>query len=292
MEPRVQKYDDLDKLSTSGLEQRLREDEKGRIALSPEEITRILTILEQREAGRPVEQGPELQEQWQQIKAAYEDQRATAEGSQETVALSKGEMGHAVKKRHLWKPFVAAVSAAALITVVIIPAKGFEGNFQSLAEWTSSVFSFVAGAASAEDATQGSGLHEPGEYGTIQEALADYGVTDAVVPTWFPEGYTMTSLTVETDHPSPGDVAFYAAYERDDSLISLTYVLYAGGGSYLYEKDDSEVQLYTVGGIAHYLFSNNGRFGAAWYVDDLECSVLGAESIGELKEMISSIYVE
>ncbi|MCD7802833.1 MAG: DUF4367 domain-containing protein [Clostridiales bacterium] len=292
MEPNVQKYDDLNKLSTSELEQQLRDDERGHITLSPEEITQILTILEQRETADQSAQHPEPHEQWQQIKAAYENQKATTEEPQKTVDLSKGKKNHVAGKRHAWRPFVAAVSAAALIAVIIIPAEGFEGVFQALAEWTSNVFYFVSGDNSSEETIEGSVLQEPGEYDTIQDALSDYGVTEAVVPTWLPDGYAMTALTVDVNNPSSGDVTFYAAYERDNSLINLNYVLYKDAGSYLYEKDDSEVQIYTAGEITHYLFSNNGRFGAAWYIDNLECSVLGAESLDELKQILSSIYEE
>lgn len=59
-------------------------------------------------------------------KAAYEDQKATTEKSQETAALSEKKEERVAGKHHAWEPFVAAMRAAALPAIT---SKGLRGRF-------------------------------------------------------------------------------------------------------------------------------------------------------------------
>ncbi|MET0016538.1 DUF4367 domain-containing protein [Oscillibacter sp.] len=58
------------------------------------------------------------------------------------------------------------------------------------------------------------------------------------------------------------------------------------------EKDDSQVTVYTAGGIDHYIMENNEVLTATWFADNLECSIMGEISESDMEAMISSINEE
>ncbi len=58
----------------------------------------------------------------------------------------------------------------------------------------------------------------------------------------------------------------------------------------IYEKTLNSPEIYAVGNVNHYILQNTDSIIAAWYVDDLECSINTTMSESDLKRVIDSIY--
>ncbi len=59
-----------------------------------------------------------------------------------------------------------------------------------------------------------------------------------------------------------------------------------------FEKDAANVTKYECNGIIHYILSNNSENVATWTNGALVCLILGGMTVGELKQMVDSIYRE
>ena len=91
--------------------------------------------------------------------------------------------------------------------------------------------------------------------------------------------------------PSSGKVDFYAAYSNgsDSCTMSITQSADSVQG-YMYEKIPGEPEIYVANGFDHYIIQNTDTCIAAWYVDNLECSINTSLSVSDLKRAIDSIY--
>lgn len=287
MDSEVQRFQSLDKLSTPELEKLLRDDERGKITLDIAVIQRISELLLEREKQNPTVELPDPRVELNRMKASCStsEQGVTA---QDTVA----ETGKQERKahRHPVRNTVAAIAAAAaIISIVVMPALGYESLLQILGQWTSEQFSFGI-SDNSSDLEEIDSPRIPGTYDSIREALDDYDITAAIVPSWIPDGFSSEEVNVDINIPAVGDVSFFATYTADDETLYFSYVFHATDSSLTYEKDDTEVQLYVVNGIIHYIFSDQDWTSAAWYVDDLECSISGNITTTEMEKMIDSIY--
>lgn len=59
-----------------------------------------------------------------------------------------------------------------------------------------------------------------------------------------------------------------------------------------YEKTFQNPEIYVVDDIEHYIVDNSDTILAAWYVDNIECSINTTMSESDLKRVIDSIYEE
>ena len=177
---------------------------------------------------------------------------------------------------------LAAVAAAIVLVIgsgsLVSQATGYH-LWSALARWTSEVLCF---SPDTEEAARNKGA------GSLNEALASYGIEEPLAPRWIPEGYALTS--VETSDLDP-DIFFSAAYQKGEDCIVVAIMHRETVGSVTtYEKDDTPVEMYQKGGTDHYLMSNSGQNTAAWKNGQNECSISGPISREELKKMIDSIY--
>ena len=55
------------------------------------------------------------------------------------------------------------------------------------------------------------------------------------------------------------------------------------------EKSDDLFEVYTIGGIDYYIFSNSAKLQAKWSIGEFECIIVGSITLDEMKAMIDSI---
>ncbi|BAK99243.1 hypothetical protein OBV_20450 [Oscillibacter valericigenes Sjm18-20] len=95
-------------------------------------------------------------------------------------------------------------------------------------------------------------------------------------------------------YPDIGEPLYTALYENEttDQTIIVSVNVHKKPQSSIYEKDNSQVTVYTAGEIDHYIMENNDVLTATWFADNLECSIMGEISESEMGAMINSIYEE
>ena len=126
------------------------------------------------------------------------------------------------------------------------------------------------------------------EYFTLEEALSDYGLTEAMVPTRIPEGFVLQDVSV-FEQSEWGEIEFSALFKKGDSSLVISMIYHDTPESFNYEKDPTAVEIYTVNGTAFYFFDNLSKKAVTWYKGCFEYSISGEVSIESLKAIINSI---
>lgn len=182
---------------------------------------------------------------------------------------------------------VAAVLAIVLVLTVgtTLTAKAFHIDIWSkFASWTKEFFQFT-------DSAQGITVANPEkennlELKSLQDALMQYSVTEKLVPTWMPEGYKNKDLSVVS---TPRMLNINAIYEKNDERLIIKICHTIGAPAKQVEKSDDLFEIYTLGGVDYYIFSNNSNLQAKWSIGEFECVIGGNITLEEMKAMINSI---
>lgn len=184
-----------------------------------------------------------------------------------------------------WLRTLAATAAVvALILLSSVTAKAFGWDiWDAVVRWTEDTFHISLGTPS--DAS------EPGEndklpYDSLQEALTKSKIEVALVPTWFPDGYSQTNITIEE---TPLQKVYTAIYHNGGDSLRITVREYIASDPEYIEQGEGLIEAYEASGITYYLFANNSRAQAVWINGSFECYILGELTIAELKTMIDSI---
>lgn len=183
------------------------------------------------------------------------------------------------------------VAAAVLAIVVIlvvgtsVTAEAFHVDiWGKFATWTKEIFHFT-------DNPQGTTAANPepeynAELKSLQDALVQAGVSEKLVPTWMPEGYTSKDLRIKS---SPRVLNVNAIYEKNGSELIIKIRQTIGVQAPQVEKNDDFLELYVVDGVEYYIFSNSETLQAAWSIGEFECIIGGNITLEEMKMMIDSI---
>lgn len=294
------KFAHLDRLSTESLEELLRADIESPDNDEDEAVLHILEVIEQREKKQPTRRLSDVDKAWDDFQKYYN----TPEGEglslySEDVCEKVQTDFHIVKKakkakvrRHsLRRALAAAIIAACLIVFAVPPAFGYQNFIHMVGQWTADVFHFGPDPSTAPPNAEVSNSEKyTGEYESLQAALDECGITEPVVPTKITDGFQLVRVTVE-ESPEFYTTNLNAYYENDiDKSISISIVKWDSQESYSYEKDETNVIPYVVGETTHYIFENNNRTVATWYVGTLECSIKADVPLAEMEKMIDSIY--
>jgi hypothetical protein len=181
--------------------------------------------------------------------------------------------------------------AAAIICFCAVTASAFEINiFKMFAQWTQDIFQFHTEEVSSQGAEYTSGTVLDTSQ-TLEDALTEAGITQPVSPKWIPEGFTFVTMDA---YPDLGEPLYTALYENETTghTIIVSVNVHQKPQASVQEKDDSQVTVYTVGKIDHYIMENNDVLTATWFADNLECSIMGEISELDMEAMINSIYEE
>ena len=270
-------FSQYDCMTTEELQEILRKHAHGELETEPdtEELFKIMEVLSERRQNTDA-------------PAYRSDEEAFAEFSEHYMPKEKQKSHPKVIgfSNRVFK-MVAAVLAIVLVLTVgtTLTAKAFHIDIWSkFASWTKEVFQFA-------DSAQGTTASNPEkennlELKSLQDALAKENITEKLVPMWLPEGYKSKDLNVMT---SPKGRTIYAIYEENGSELVIKIRQTIGVPATQVEKSDDLFEIYTLGGIEYYIFSNNENLQVKWSIGEFECVIGGSITLEEMKAMIDSI---
>lgn len=264
----------------------------------------LLEVIDQRDAEDPNGTLVNVDQAWDDFqkyynlpegdgKTLFEDD---ADKELETPAEAK-PAPHSQKHHYSFRHLIAVVAAAAIVISLLIPTVSGFNLWKIMGRWTQDFFTFTNtqdhSVSNSDEPVIGAKIVQDGEYETLQDALDAYDITEPLVPTWLPDGYECVAVDV-TEFSLSTD--FCAFYENGNGLISIAITKYQDE-SYIadtfntYEKDSADMKMYTKNGNLHYIFENNQRVIAAWYVDSYSCAIKADISAEEVEKMVDSIYM-
>lgn len=178
---------------------------------------------------------------------------------------------------------VAAVVIVLFIgTGIVASAMGFD-FWGAMSDWTADRFGFLVGDSLYER------TEHDDPYSRLREELRANGVTVYVVPEYMPDGFSLTAVV--TDESLRG-LGIFCTLSNNSKEILLNYTLTDKEPNAIFTKDEDAPELYTVCGIEHRIFTNEGNYIAVWMNQNIQCEIQGVEDKGELLKMIDSIYEE
>ena len=268
-------FSHYDSMTTEELQEILRKHAHGELETEPDtdELYYIMEVL----ARRREEQDPQ---------AFRSDEEALAEFRKHYMPKEK-KAAKVIKFPSRALKAVAAVLAVVIIFAVgtSITAKAFHIDIWSkFATWTKEIFQFT-------DMPQGTTAENPeqeynAELKSLQDALNDNEITEKLVPTWLPMGYTSIDLNVKS---SPRVLNINAVYGKNDEQLIIKIRQTIGVTAEQVEKNDDLLEIYVVDGVEYYIFSNTETLNAAWSIGEFECIITGKITLEEMKKMIDSI---
>lgn len=186
---------------------------------------------------------------------------------------------------------------AALLAVLLASAAQAAGIdvVGTIARWTENVFSFGTVQSGNDSSHYPSVSNQvpadvPEEYQELVTELQKRGIEEYTIPTCIPEGFQADTPELYVDEN--GYIEFTAAYANGDDMVIFAIFGYKGKHAGLYEKDNSEVRIYTKNDTNHYFFQNREINSVAWTVNELEYSIRTTLPAAELEKIINSMYEE
>ena len=189
--------------------------------------------------------------------------------------------GDKLKTRSLrWmRSLVAAAAAVVILLSGVVTAEAYGVDvWKAVVQWTQDTFHFGSWGDS------GSNNNLP--YASLQEAMEKGNTPTWLVPTWIPDGYKLTEITVTQN---PAKKIYRAKYTNEEHAFLITVRDHLGDDPVYVEQSEGLVEEYEVTGITYYLFENYDNVKAVWITDSYECYISGNVTIQELKQMIESI---
>lgn len=290
-----EKYAYLDQLSTKELQEILRADVDSPSGGDDEAIFYILEVMEKREHEHPSGSFPDVDNCWREFQTIYH----TPEGEGQSLypveedADADAAPAGRPRRRALRRGILAAAIVALLIGSLVIPVAGYDSLLEMIGHWTSEQFTFLT--ADREDntdlITDDEGSAETDVGAELRQVLQEYGITENVVPTWMPEGFEqMGEISIE-EYSDFGETEFFVSYSNGVDICSINIIVHDDiiEGN-IYEKVQSNPEIYVSGNIEHYIVPNEDSIIVAWYVERLECTVSTTLSESDVKRVIDSIY--
>lgn len=272
-------YTRYDEMTTDQLREILRKHAHGELEKEPdtEELFYIMEVLADKESTNPAKQIQSTEEAYATFVKHYAPEMA----EEKPILFPKRDASAA---RWMKRVAVVAIVCVALTTAAV-SAKAFAPDFwNQVACWTREFFHF-------EDVTDGTEGQEPdiennAELDSLRDALDQYAGLQESMPSWIPEGYICTSITVKE---TPKALAISAIYEKDGEQIIIKIRQEFGSPPVQIEKNEDLIEIYTVDGVDYYIFSNYETTQTAWVVGEFECIISGKITLEEMKRIIDSI---
>lgn len=266
-----------DCMSTEELQEILRKHAHNELETEPdtEELFKIMEVLSERRqnTGSP---------------AFRSNEEAFAEFCEYYMPKEKESVRPKVIgfPNRIFKTVAAVVAIVLGLTVgTTLTAKAFRIDIWSkFASWTKEIFQFTEN--SQETIAEKPEPEYNLELKSLQDALAQQEITERIAPNWLPEGYVHKDLTVKN---SPRGRTIYANYENNGLELVIKFRQTIGAPAAQVEKSDDLFEIYTIGGIEYYIFSNNEKLQAKWSIGEFECVIGGNITLAEMKAIINSI---
>ena len=237
---------------------------------------------------------------WKEFQTIYN----TPEGAdqslypseEEDVLHTKPMQAEARQRRILRRPLLVAAIIVLLIASLTIPVAGYGNLLEMIGSWTADQFTFITTGyrkdSSSDEADVNKEVSSDSQIGAeLRQVLQESGITESVVPSWLPDGFKLVGDVSVQEYPNFDRLEFFAYYESGDDTCTLSFTKVADSlEGLIYEKTLNSPEIYAVGNVNHYILQNTDSIIAAWYVDDLECSINTTMSESDLKRVIDSIY--
>lgn len=276
----LEKREDLsrfDSMSTEELQEILRKHTHGELETEPDtqDLFEIMEVLSKRR-------------QQQNPQAFRSDEEALAEFRKHYMPKeSRTATQHKTTKlpSRLLRTIAAVLAVVLILTAgTTLTAKALNFDiWRKFASWTKDVFHFTNNnSPSITEPDQTDAI----EYRQLYDALAEFGISERVAPSWLPEGYTHKDIMVTA---SPKETSVHAVYEHQNLELIIRIRQSIGVEPEQIEKNDELLEIYPVDGVEYYIFSNTETLHATWIVGEFECQIIGIITIDEMKAMIDSI---
>lgn len=285
------KYEYLERLPIEKLEELL----SMSVNLSSDEedeeyVDAIIQTIIHKEKEHPTDQLIDVDASWKEFQERFntpEGEGLSLYPDEENEIPPAREQKRPRGRRLSWRGLSVAAIILLLSVVIVPPAMGYANIFDMVGRWSDEVFRFAPEGVASQPPED----EKPGERGylSLQEALDDYGITEALAPTWVPEGFEWLEAEAII-FPDIGKTEFHELYQNGEMTISVYIAHRTRQVVREYEKDADAVEIREVEGVKHYIFDNNDRVAVTWYVGDFECSIQADVSIEEVERMIDSIY--
>lgn len=261
-------WDSLEGMSTEQLDDLLQE-ELHRPQPDGESVRLILKVLEERDSAEDTELGSEIEKAWKKYQKRTE---------KTAVAPTR------------WHGLLLRVASIVLVIgliALVIPQHAHAGGlFDRVALWTDSFFQLL-GFGDDEISeeyvfqTENPGLQQ------VYDAVVDLGVTEPVVPMWLPEGYSLSSLDVDSGREN---TLLTSSFFADQRCAVVLVSIYLDDTQSKYYKNESSYFTYEINGTVHNVMHNDDVWVAVWMNDNIECSISIECQENELYKILKSIY--
>lgn len=292
-----EKYAYLDQLSTKELQEILRADVDSPGRGDDEAIFYILEVMEKREQEHPSGSFPDLDACWQEFQTIYHTPEGEGQSLYPAEDPDEAPAGAAPagkpRRRVLRRWVLAAALLALLIASLAIPVAGYDNLLEMIGHWTSEQFTFMTADREDESGliTDSEDSAETDVGAELRQVLQEHGITENVVPTWMPDGFEQTNDIFIEEYPEFGVTDFFATFSDGTDTCAVSIVKrssYVDGN--IYEKVSDNPEIYIAGNQNHYIVQNEESIIAAWYIENLECTINTTMSESDLKRAIDSIY--
>lgn len=291
-----EKYAYLNRLSTEQLEELLRADFESPEHGDTDVIFHILEVIEKREEEHPTGRLPDVDKSWEEFQQYYnipEGEGLSLYPTEEEETATQPKSVKVVRFRPALKlaGLVAAIVMGIFGLMVTAQAAGID-VFGAIGRWTEETFHFVASPSGAvgEGADATPNPEHLGYYNSLQAALEDCGITENLVPTWYPEGFEASEPTVSSN--DLGDKISCLFSNTTEESFTITIKRYKSAGdldSFTFEKDTTSVEKYTSGQKTFYILCNIDTATAIWAEGTLTETIAGNLSASEIISIIDSI---
>lgn len=278
--------DYLDQLSMEQLEELLRADFASSDPENEQAVFHILEVMEKREKENPTGRLPDTDQAWKEFQQYYNIPEG--EGQSLYPVRSDPETQSAptsTKKSRRFRPRKILVVAAVLVlmfgSMLTAQAAGLD-VFGAIGRWTEEKFHFEISPTSEDGTT---------DY-TFREASREKGLPQNLIPTWYPKGFE-SSEPIDDSVEDYVDSVYCEYINKEENRSYLTMVSrYYDSNSIaatVYEKDDTEIEIYENNGRNFYIMSNLDTLTATWSDGKMSIDISGQLEINELKHIIDSI---
>lgn len=301
-------YSKYDKMSTESLEELLRLDAElpDGEGSDIDEILYISEVIAKRDREQPTGRYSEadVDAAWETFQTKYlpyatdgrslydfdDDEPGSTKAITPDIPSPSGKKRISARgRRRLGRLASIAAAIALLIGIMTVTAYAMGYDLWGvIAQWTKDTFTFVS--TSKVNDTEDPSPSTDGEYTDLQAALDAYGVTEQLVPTWFPDGFVLEPAVVNELH---NQIMFCAHGKSDNKVLTIQISQYDNPSEIDYtswQKDDVDVTTLSIENCTFYLMPNIKRNSIIWSKGNFECSITGDVSLDELTRMVKSIY--
>lgn len=284
-----QQYAYLRDLPTEELEQLLREDFQ-QDSTNQKMVDYILEVITERENPTPEAREAAVQAAWEDFQQNYN----TPEGNGKALYPMFPEMVPKKKSTpKLKRSSLRWIPIAAVLTIMLMTlapqAFGMESLFTIFGQWTEDIFYFVRYGSMPEETEEEPVIYMSENEGLMElwGVLENYGATDVDLPTSIPERFTF--VRIDETQSREGEQRISGIFECEDDWLLIQIRIIPDRRNFLYEKDNTNMEVYTHNGKNFYIMYNLDDTVCSWGDAEWDCSITGAVSKEEMYQILNSI---